>query len=99
MKRSPPIRQALRIKPDSPAVLCNLGVVLMKAGSHDESVAVFKQAIALRPDYADAYYNMGQALACGTRESLTNAIFAYRQALRLQATISSEARTSAGPGL
>ncbi len=36
-----------------------MGITLKKLGRFDEAEASYKQAIALKPDYAEAYYNLG----------------------------------------
>ena len=37
----------------------NLGVVYRRLGRYQEAVEAFKQAIRLKPDYANAHYNLG----------------------------------------
>ena len=38
-----------------------LGVVLLATGRTEESAAAFRRAVALKPDYAEAYYNLTSA--------------------------------------
>lgn len=46
----------------SQAVACyNLGVALEHADRHDQAIADFAQAIALKPDFTDAYESRGVA--------------------------------------
>ncbi len=45
-----------------PDVYFNLGKVLNDLGRYDEAVARFEQAIALRPNHAEAYNNLGVVL-------------------------------------
>ena len=40
----------------------NKGVDLYKIGQYDKSMAAFRRAIDLNPDYIDAYYNLGSIL-------------------------------------
>jgi predicted O-linked N-acetylglucosamine transferase (SPINDLY family) len=47
----------------------------------DEAIAPIRRAIALRPNYAKAFYNLGVALQCLGR--LDEAIAAYRQAISI----------------
>ena len=57
----------------------NLGVALKANGQVDEAIAACRQAIALKPDYAEAHKNLG-GLLHGKGE-LEEAIAAYRQAI------------------
>jgi len=56
------IGQALTIRQD-PLVLSNLGLVLNALQRHDEALHRCDQALALKPDYAQAFINRGVALA------------------------------------
>jgi tetratricopeptide (TPR) repeat protein/tRNA A-37 threonylcarbamoyl transferase component Bud32 len=67
----------------NPEMYSYLGVVLSDQRKMGEAVTVFRQAIALWPDYADAYYNLGNALH--DRNNLDEAAAAYRQAIVLKA--------------
>jgi tetratricopeptide (TPR) repeat protein len=40
----------------------NLGIVLSGQGEADQAIDHYKQAVALRPDYAEAHYNLGRLL-------------------------------------
>jgi hypothetical protein len=40
----------------------NLGINLKNAGRVDEAIVLYKNAMAIKPDYAEAYYNLGNAL-------------------------------------
>ena len=40
----------------------NQGVDYSRLGEYDKAVAAFKQAIAIDPNYTDAYYNLGSIL-------------------------------------
>ena len=52
-------------------------------GKLDEAIAEYREAIRLKPDYADAHYNLGIALA--TRGKLDEAIAEYRSGHPAQA--------------
>ena len=39
-----------------------MGNILIAKGELEEAVISFKRAISIKPDYTDAYYNMGNAL-------------------------------------
>ena len=56
-----------------------IGASAAQVGKLDEAVFAFKRAILIKPDYADAYYNMGNALK--EQGKLTEAIKAYNSAL------------------
>jgi tetratricopeptide (TPR) repeat protein len=60
----------------------NLGRMLAQKGALDEAIAMFRQAIHIRPDVAGYHVNLGTALA--TKGSLEEAIAAFREAIRLQ---------------
>jgi protein O-mannosyl-transferase len=59
----------------------NLGLSLMEAGSLTESIAHLEEAIRLKPDGADAYNNLGNALSKIPGHALES-IAAFEQALR-----------------
>ncbi len=40
----------------------NLGIVLGEQGKTDQAIDHYRDAIALRPDYAEAHYNLGRLL-------------------------------------
>jgi superkiller protein 3 len=54
---------SLRTKPDNTDAWYILGVNSQRAERHDAAVAAFKRVVELDPDYADAWFNMGNALA------------------------------------
>ena len=60
----------------------NLGNLLSKQGRLDEAVAAYRQAIGIKPDYADAHSNLGAALAAQGR--LDEAVAAYRRAIGIK---------------
>ena len=47
---------------DQPEIHNNLGLVQMERGEADAAIASYRQAIALRPEYGRAHYNLGIAL-------------------------------------
>jgi len=75
------IRRALRLK-TTPDYLSSLGNVLKQQGRFDEAVAAFRQAIALRPDFAQAHYNLANTLK--EQDRLDEAVTAFQQAIRTQ---------------
>ena len=63
-------------------VLHHLGVIAFQEGDPRQATTLIGQAIALRPDYADAYSNLGSALV--QRGRLEDATAAFRTALELK---------------
>ena len=60
------------------------GIAYSEAGEHGLALNAFKQAIELRPDYVNAYYNLGlNAINCGCHDM---AIAALSQAIALEPT-------------
>ena len=66
------------------------GLERLQGKDYDSAIADFNQAIALRPDYPEAYYNIGQAhagksgLGQGQQDELNLAINAYSKAISLK---------------
>lgn len=50
--------QALQIQPDSAQAHNDLGLACGKSGEHREAIKAFKEAILVKPDYAEARYNL-----------------------------------------
>ena len=48
--------------PNDPAIPNILGVVCKALGRYEESIIHYNKAINLKPDYAEAYYNLGNIL-------------------------------------
>jgi len=48
--------------PEAAGALNNLGVIHRKRGDHAKAEAAVRRAIALRPDFAEAWYNLSQVL-------------------------------------
>ena len=72
------------------------GNALLFLGKNDEAVAQFKKAIALRPNFAEAHFNLGVALR--EKHDLVGAIAEYREALRLNPN-DAEAHSNLGNAL
>ncbi len=73
-------RRALRLAPDFPPALNNMGVALKAAGQLDEAVSAYRRAVKADPRYASAHANLAAALALKGRnqESLGHALQAIR---------------------
>ncbi len=50
---------------EAPATLGNLGIALQAQERHEEAIDACRRAIALDPAVAEAFYNLGNALAGG----------------------------------
>ncbi len=74
------ISESIRLQPSS-LMHCNLGAAQQALGHHDAAIASYRAAIALQPDYAEAYSNLGAALQ--ELGQLTDAIAAFGQAIAL----------------
>jgi predicted O-linked N-acetylglucosamine transferase (SPINDLY family) len=68
--------------PNSSVLLNIQGAVLKGLGQLDLSVDAFDKALAIKPDYADAHYNMGLVLQ--EQGKLEEAIEAYNKALAIK---------------
>jgi tetratricopeptide (TPR) repeat protein len=75
-------RQAVRLRPDSPDFLNNLGNTLLRQQKSEEAVSCFLQAVQARPEYPLAHCNLGSALL--EQGKVEEAITRYREALRLR---------------
>jgi predicted O-linked N-acetylglucosamine transferase (SPINDLY family) len=73
-------RQAVKLNPNWPQACFNLGRMLQAMPSMiDEAISNFRKAVALKPDFWQAWCHLGDAL---TRTGRTDdIIFAYRQAI------------------
>jgi predicted O-linked N-acetylglucosamine transferase (SPINDLY family) len=58
------------------------GVAYLGQGKHDEAAARFRLALSGQPSFAEAHYQLGNALAC--QEQFDEASACYQQALQLR---------------
>lgn len=76
-----PLQRAATLLPRDPDSLGNLGNALRDHGRLDDSVANYRKALALKPDFAMAYCGLGIALSgLGLRD---DAVASYRRAIAL----------------
>jgi tetratricopeptide (TPR) repeat protein len=76
-------QEALRLKPDLPAVNFRLGFLLYKDGEFIPAADCFRKELALNPSYSDANLFLGQTLRSLGREE--EAIVHLRKAIALDA--------------
>lgn len=76
------VTNALAACPDSAELHCTQAKLLDIMQKCNEAILVYKQSIALKPDYATAFYGLGTALSeCSNEDS---ALDAYKNALALE---------------
>lgn len=56
------LEEAITLNPTEPTLYYNVGVMNMNQNKVDEAITNFKKAIELKPDYSDAYNNIGAAI-------------------------------------
>ncbi|MDP3314181.1 tetratricopeptide repeat protein [Lutibacter sp.] len=56
------LEEAIQLNPTEPTLYYNVGVMNMDQKKLDEAIKFFKKSIELKPDYADAYNNIGAAI-------------------------------------
>lgn len=76
-------QQAITLDPNNPQQYVNLGGIFYQLKQYDEAIRQFQLAIQLKPDYANAYYNLGHALQ--EKGDLKNALVAYKTVANLVA--------------
>jgi tetratricopeptide (TPR) repeat protein len=54
--------EAVELDPNNPVLFYNLGVVNGNQSKFEESIGYYKKAIELKPDYRDAYLNLGTVI-------------------------------------
>ena len=72
-------QQAIALDPQNPQQYINLGGIFYQLANWEEAQRQFQIAIQLKPDYANAYYNLGHTLE--NKGDLQNALQMY-QAVR-----------------
>lgn len=73
----------LEQQPNQVEALQLLGIIACKTGLVEEGIAHYQKLIALRPDWAETYYNLGKALK--QRGNFEEAIAHFQQALSKRA--------------
>lgn len=80
--------ESLKIRPNTPEILNNLGSTQQKLGEKEAALASFEKAILLRPNYAIARFNFAEAIES---TNPTRAITEYETYLALVEGIPDEA--------
>ncbi|HEX4123897.1 MAG TPA: tetratricopeptide repeat protein [Tepidisphaeraceae bacterium] len=78
-------RQAIALRANDPLLLTNFAIALQggqDAGQCDEAIAALRQATALKPDFAEAFIQLGSALRAADR--LGESIAAFVRATELK---------------
>ena len=83
------LEQALSLRPNSPAIISNFGRVLAEQHQTSRAIELFKRAIVLRPNYAEARFNLAKSLE---RIDTRRAIEEYETYLALVEGIPREAK-------
>jgi tetratricopeptide (TPR) repeat protein len=55
------LSQAIQTDPMNPRLRVELGGVYFSLGAYDQAIRLFQQAAELKPDYANAYYNLSHS--------------------------------------
>ncbi|RJQ54812.1 MAG: tetratricopeptide repeat protein [Nitrospiraceae bacterium] len=75
-----PIDRAIKSYKKRPEHWYYLGYFLIEAGAYKDAIDVFKEAVRLKPGFADAYYYLGDAYEKSGKDS--KAAGAYRKAVK-----------------
>jgi tetratricopeptide (TPR) repeat protein len=72
---------SLKDAPDNPEALNGLGLLMSKQKKYDDAIRYFKQAVAVKPTFDDAYNNLG--VVYESKKDNLNAKASYRKALQI----------------
>jgi len=76
---------SLRLGPDEPTTLYDLGNVLAGAGRYTEAIAAYERALERRPELVSAYVNLGNAYSARGEEGAAEG--AFRRGLAVDARV------------
>lgn len=82
------LEEAIQLNPTEPTLYYNVGVMNMDQQKIDEAIKYFKKAIELKPDYSDAYNNIGAAIIEKTKpiiEEMNKNLSDFKKYDKLQA--------------
>ena len=74
-------KNALKLQPNTPDILFNLGIALTQINALNDAANCYKKAIAIKPDFFEAYGNLGTILQ--RQGKLQEAILSYSQGLKI----------------
>jgi len=74
-------QRAIIADPQNPVYRLNLGGVYYSLGNYEEAAKIFEQAVILKPDWANAYYNL--AWANFQKQKYQEAVSAMENVIRL----------------
>ena len=77
-------QRAVVLDPNNPVQYINYGGIFYQLGQWDNAIRQFQIAVSLKPDFANAYYNLGHALE--QKGDLEQALAAYQRVRDLVAT-------------
>ena len=92
-RRSPITRRPWKSSPTTPRPTTTSASLLAGRGRIDEAIAHYRKALEIKPDYAEAHYNLGDVLA--GRGQIDEAIAHYRKALEIKPDYAEAHSTSA----
>ena len=75
-------RETLRIDPNNVNANNLLGVIYLQVQRYDVAIPLFQKAIEIKPDFSEAYYNMGSSLQ--TIGSLDDAVKCYHKVIEIK---------------
>lgn len=84
-------QKALTLDPTNPILMVNLGGIYVHEKNYDNAIVAFNQATLLKPDYTNAYYNLGNAYTL--KGDVTDAKNALTKTMSLVAPESSDYAT------
>jgi Flp pilus assembly protein TadD len=78
------LSEAARLAPHDAGIQFQLGLALADSGDLDRAMAAFQRTVELRPDDADAHYNLGVVVGEKIRALVDEKVAAYRKAATLR---------------
>ena len=76
------LKQALKLNPDYPEGLSNLGLALQKQGDLQAAIQLYEKALSIKPDFLDSLRKLASALK--EQGELQKAIDCYKKALAME---------------